>query len=166
MSGRRWLWCLVLEPVRNEAISSPLYFSFICAGLNPASSVMGSECPQWEYQMVLLSGLFLAPHPTFYRYVPKAHARVNLMFALGPSMEERECVGKRMKSAKTGRRWKEFSVVLRMASAILAGAQVPRELTVTPAQLAHFSGVSQRLVTRTCHCSTRCKQHLSFQLGC
>lgn len=53
--------------------------------------------------------------------------------------------GERDEVSQNRRRWEELSVVLRMASAILAGAQVPRELTVTPAQLAHFSGVSQRL---------------------
>lgn len=53
--------------------------------------------------------------------------------------------GRRKKSGKSGRCWEELSAVLLMASAVLAGVQVPQELTVTPAQLAYFSGVSQRL---------------------
>lgn len=60
-------------------------------------------------------------------------------------MEERECVGKRMMSAKSGRSWEELSVVLLIASAILAEVQVPQELTMTPAELSNFSGVSQSL---------------------
>jgi hypothetical protein len=41
------------------------------------------------------------------------------------------------------RSWEELSAVLLIASAILAEVQVLQELTMIPAELAHFSGFSQ-----------------------